>query len=154
MRVHISSGLGTGPTELAAFNAALLSAGIGTFNLLPLTSVIPANTEVVRGHVAEEGQWGDRLYVVIAERRESRPGFEAWAGLGWVQDADGRGLFVEHCADSRRGVERLIEETLTAMVKAQARSFGVIQSEVVGVACEAEPVCALVAARYKTEGWD
>ena len=99
---------GTGPTTLAAFDAALIDAGIANFNLLRLSSVIPPDTDVVpvKGRATRAtGEWGDRLYVVMAEMRTDRPGREAWAGIGWVQDDEsGKGLFVEHEGHSEHQV--------------------------------------------------
>src|SRR5882724_3759646 len=101
MQIHVASGTGTGPTTLAAFDAALNDAGIANYNLLVLSSVIPPHTNVVvhDGRLDETlpGEWGDRLYVVRAEQRADQPGEQAWAGIGWVQDPEThKGLFVEH----------------------------------------------------------
>ena len=41
MQIHLASGVGSGPTELAAFDAALAAAGVANYNLLYLSSVIP-----------------------------------------------------------------------------------------------------------------
>ena len=101
MNIYISSGIGYGQTKLAAFDAALNQAWIANFNLIKLSSIIPPKSMIFEP-AAEEipntltGGWGDRLYVVIAERREDTTGNDAWAGIGWVQDKkSGRGLFVE-----------------------------------------------------------
>ncbi len=95
----MSAAVGTGPTELAAFDDALLKVGAANFNLVRLSSVIPPASQVAEriGAIGSPGgTWGDRLYVVYAEQRAGRPGEQAWAGVGWVQDESGRGLFVEH----------------------------------------------------------
>jgi pyruvoyl-dependent arginine decarboxylase (PvlArgDC) len=39
--------VGIGRTELSAFDAALANVGIGDYNLLPLSSVIPLGAELV-----------------------------------------------------------------------------------------------------------
>ena len=39
--IVLSTGLGVGPTALAAFDAALLDAGVANYNLICLSSVIP-----------------------------------------------------------------------------------------------------------------
>jgi arginine decarboxylase len=144
-------------TELAAFDAALLAAGLGNFNLVYLSSVIPPGTEVMTlpGRADVAGDWGDRLYVVVAEQRVDRPGREAWAGVGWVQHEEtGRGLFVEHHGHSEDAVRGDIERSLAAMVHARpGTAFGPVQSVVHGITCEGDPVCALVAAVYEAEGW-
>jgi Pyruvoyl-dependent arginine decarboxylase (PvlArgDC) len=73
--IRLTSGFGTGPTRLAAFDAALREAGIANFNLILLSSVIPAGSELVDAGAAAEprsppiGDWGDRLYIVLADQR-------------------------------------------------------------------------------------
>src|ERR1035441_9431774 len=102
LRIPVTTGTGSGPTPIAAFDAALLDSGIGNFNLIRLSSVIPplSVVEMASGPIAPLGRWGDRLYVVYAHRGASEPGHTAWAGIGWVQNANtGAGLFVEHDAD-------------------------------------------------------
>src|SRR5687767_4361245 len=101
MKIHLASGIGTGPTKLAAFDAALNHVGIANYNLLRLSSVVPPKSELILHEetIPKEimpGGWGDRLYVVMAEQREHIPNAEAWAGIGWVQEKkSGKGLFVE-----------------------------------------------------------
>ena len=139
---------------VGSFTWPWTAAGIGNYNLVPLSSVIPPGASIVRDvPVDNDIEWGHRLYVVMAAQHETDPGLEAWAGLGWAQAEDGRGFFVEHYGASRHVVERLIESTLTAMVQMRARSFGDLGSHIVGAVCETQPVCALVAAKYQTEGW-
>lgn len=97
--------------------------------------------------------FGDRLYIVLAEKIETEKGREAWAGIGWVQTKDGRGLFVEHHGSQQAEVIRLINGSLTDMVQYRKEKFGDIHYQVVGTRCEDKPVCVLVAAVYKSEKW-
>ena len=46
MHIQIGSGVGLGPTKMAAFDAALHQAGVANYNLLRLSSVIPADSHV------------------------------------------------------------------------------------------------------------
>lgn len=155
--IEIASAVGTGATTLAAFDQALLHCGVGNFNLLRLSSVIPPETNVVTsdGPLDVMGDWGDRLYVVMAEERVDRPGREAWAGIGWVQHEEtGRGLFVEHEGLSEDQVRSDIERSLSALIEARPQvEFGPIQSSVRGARCEGEPICAMVVAVYEAAGW-
>ena len=83
-------------------------------NLIVLSSVVPEGATVVRG-VAAPGEFrvGDRLFCVMAEQRVSEPGAEAWAGLGWATDTEGRGgLFVEAHGHSEQQVRFDLEQTL------------------------------------------
>lgn len=154
--IYITSGIGEGQTKLAVFDAALWDAGIANFNLIELSSVIPPNSQIEVKNLKDNGSkdFGNKLYVVLAEKRESEKGREAWAGIGWVQAKDGRGLFVEHEGSQQAEVIRLIKETLSDMIKYRKEKFGDVKYQVVGIRCEEKPVCALVAAVYKSEGWD
>lgn len=156
MNIIITSGKGEGSTQLSAFDSALFEAGIANFNLLKLSSVIPPKSRLVIKQYDNNGTkgYGDRLYVVIAEKRETEKGREAWSGIGWVQAKDGRGLFVEHHGSQQAEVIRLINGSLTDMVKYRKQKYGNIHYQVVGTRCEDKPVCALVAAIYKTQPWN
>ncbi len=160
MNVHVASGLGTGPTKLSAFDAALNAAGVANYNIIKLSSVIPAKTKVVIHNDGDKldrpsGEWGDRLYVVMAESRVDTPNVEAWAGIGWVQDKKtGKGLFVEHDGNSEEAVRRDITQSLEALMATRNVDFGEIKMKVVGKTCTHHPVCALVVAAYKSQSWD
>ena len=160
MNIYISSGIGYGQTKLAAFDAALNQACIANFNLIKLSSIIPPKSMIFEP-AAEEipntltGGWGDRLYVVIAERREDTTGNDAWAGIGWVQDKkSGRGLFVEHEGSSRRDVEKDIESSLQDLMKTRKIDFSPINMKVVGATCKTGSVCSLVCAVYQASDWN
>lgn len=159
MKIYLASGLGSGPTKLAAFDSALNHAGIANYNLLRLSSVIPPNTEIIPSDspIPPEvmpGGWGDRLYVVMAEQRVDTPNAEAWAGIGWVQEKEtGRGLFVEHEGNSETAVRRDITQSLAALMATRNVDFGEIQMQVVGKTCTHHPVCAMVVAAYQASDW-
>jgi arginine decarboxylase len=160
MKIHLASGIGSGPTQLAAFDSALCEAGIANYNLIKLSSVVPAGTEIVKhdSTIPTEmmpGAWGDRLYVVMAEKRADAPFTEAWAGIGWVQEAEtGKGLFVEHEGSSEEYVRESIQHSLEALMANRGVDFGQIHMQVVGATCSERPVCALVAAVYQASDWE
>lgn len=153
--IRVSSGVGTAPTPLAAFDAALYEAGIGNYNLLALSSVIPAGVQVVEKQPEVQGAWGDRLYVVMAEHRAAAVGEEAWAGIGWIQEQEGlmRGLFVEHHGSSESEVEQAIHASLRSMQEYRPQKFGPVQLVMRGTQCHGQPVAALVAATYRHASW-
>ena len=157
LTIRISTGTGTGTTPLSAFDAALLEAGVGNYNLVRLSSVIPTQADVVRVGRGDQlqGGWGDRLYCVYADARCDLPGAQAWAGIGWVTSTDGSGagLFVEHEAHGRDEVVRAITASLGDLVAGRCGDFGPVQMEVAGIACEQQPVAALVVATYQTASW-
>lgn len=156
LHVTVRLGRGTGPTHLAAFDAALRAAGVADRNLIPLSSIIPPGTTVERTPDATTcpGGWGDRLYVVIAEARVERPHEEAWAGIAWCQDAEtGEGLFVEHHGHSEHQVEADLLSSLESIADARPRRWGPPEVALAGTVCEEEPVCALAVACFQDDPW-
>ena len=158
LTIHVATGVGRGPTKLAAFDSALRAAGVHNFNLLCLSSVVPAGSKVhvLEGPVSPVGDWGDRLYVVMAHERVVGPGAQAWAGIGWVQDADtGRGLFVEHEGTGEAEVNADIDASLGALCAGRPQErFGRVNKMVRGAVSEdGTPTCALVVAVFKSEPW-
>jgi arginine decarboxylase len=154
LKIYIVSACGEGSTEIAAFDQALYKAGIANFNLIPLSSVIPPGSEVIPGGLDwNHKAWGDRLYCVLVRNTVTEFDQQAWAGLGWVQTRDGRGLFVEHYAQNEATVSKLIEHSLGNMLAIRKMGHLEIQSVITGIECVNKPVCALVAAVFHTEPW-
>ncbi len=162
MNIQLASGIGTGSTTLAAFDSALYASGIANYNILKLSSVIPPNSKVIVRPAGEgipgelmPGGWGDRLYVVMAEKRVDTPNAEAWAGIGWVQDPEThKGLFVEHEGDSENAVRNDIKDSLEALMRTRGVDFGSVSMEVAGGVCTGTPVCAMVVAVYQASDWE
>jgi arginine decarboxylase len=156
MKIQISDGIGVGPTELAAFDQALVHASVANYNLIYLSSVLPPGSDV--GYVDRpkrpQGTWGDRLYVVMAQRRVSQRNQEAWAGIGWIQDEETKkGLLVEHEGHSESEVRADIEHSLNALAKNRKVSFGPQNLHIVGTKCVDKPACALVVAVFESSRW-
>jgi len=107
-------GTATGPTELAAYDAALGDAGVADYNLIPLSSVIPAGPEFeVAGQAPDLGPVGGELRVVQS-RAVAGAGQPVAAGVGWARREDGAGIFYEVEGTDARGVRAEIEEGLSA----------------------------------------
>ena len=154
--IPVRPGVGSGPTKLAAFDAALYDAGVANRNLIQLSSVIPPGSVVTRaeGRVTAPGGWGDRLYVVMAHARTAQLGDRLAAGIGWVQDHEtGRGLFVEHEGHSIDEVETHIRDSLEALTATRGVDFGEVQMQLSTTVCEAPAACALVVAVFEAEPW-
>lgn len=157
MHIQVTGGSGTGPTELAAFDQCLVRAGVANYNLLYLSSVLPARSVVETTTIPKKlaGEWGDRLYVVMAQMRTSQRNQEAWAGIGWIQDLEtGRGLLVEHEGYTETEVRTDIEHSLAALSENRAMNFGKPQMHVVGTKCTDLPVCALAVAVFESASWE
>jgi arginine decarboxylase len=159
MQIDVAAGAGRGPTELAAFDAALRTVGVSDYNLIRLSSVIPPRSvvSVPRQPLSPPGGWGDRLYVVVAESRTGIVGDQAWAGIGWIQDPHGgHGLFVEHEGHSEAKVRSDIELSLAALRQSRGTigaALGQPQIVTSGVTCTDQAVCALVLAVFAAESW-
>jgi arginine decarboxylase len=156
LQITLTTGVGEGPTPVAAFDQALLNAGVANYNLIYLSSVIPPNSVIRRARFeSPPDEYGHRLYVVIARHDQHQPGHAAWAGVGWTQEEKtGRGLFVELHGSNRASVEADIQASLRFMKSKRSLAYGVIDSEIVGIECRGQPVCALAIAVYKSKGWE
>ena len=150
--VHVASGHGR--TLLSAFDAALLGAGVADFNLVRLSSVIPRQAEIRRDPGPVVGRHGDRLYCVYAAAYAEHPGESAWAGIGWVRDETGNGLFVEHETASEESLLELIHLSLDDMNRNRGGHYGPVETAVASAHYEDEPACALVLASYAVSSWD
>ena len=144
---------------LAAFDAALRDVGVANYNLIRLSSVIPAGSTLTKAHgpITPPGHWGDRLYVVLADARTDTPGTDAWAGLGWIQDPHtGRGLFVEHEGYTEVQVRADIEDSLNSLQHGRDRAGEPLterQTITAGTTCSDQPACALTIAVFAAEPW-
>lgn len=163
MKIHLVSAVGTGTTELGAFDNALNQMGVLNYNLVRLSSVIPPGSEIVlpEKYQTPENEYGDRLYCVYAEIRSSTPGQALGSAVGWYQLEDGRGIFVEHetvGANEKEVTEYLVTEcknTLRDCIK--NRGLPLVEENLhvhykVAVVTQ-HPVCTFVVAAYKSERW-
>lgn len=164
MKITVVSGFGQGKTKLSAFDAALKNAGIQNYNLIYLSSIIPPKTKIVKKNKfsTRVAEYGHKLYVVRAELRSDRLGRYIAAGLGWYQNGDGSGVFVEHEEEGetkeavRLNLERQILDSLRDLCKFRGFPFheASAQMQVAIGAVTGQASCAIVAAVYKSESWN
>ncbi|MBU4022943.1 pyruvoyl-dependent arginine decarboxylase [Patescibacteria group bacterium] len=154
LKIHICKGFGEGSTTMSAFDNALINAGIANYNLIYLSSIIPEGSIITtEKFISNIEDYGNRLYIVIARFNQTIIDNEAWAGIGWVQDEEGRGLFVEHFAESKDSVIGLIEHSMSDMKQNRDFKYKDIKYAVTGTKCYNKPVCAIVAAVFKSQDW-
>lgn len=112
--IRVVGGVATGPTPMASYDAALAEAGVHNYNLVSVSSVIPAEATVERVERAPDlGPAGNRLTVVQARATTTGPG-RVSAGLGW-STGPGPGLFYEAAAEAdSETVRERIEQGLAA----------------------------------------
>lgn len=157
MNITVTSGTGVGPTELAAFDNALINAGVANFNLIYLSSVLPPGSDVAvyDKPVKPAGGWGDKLYVVMAQQRTSQRNQEVWAGIGWVQDPKTKkGLLAEHQGFNEDEIRADIQNSLQGFAENRNAQFGPVNMHVAGKKCISLPVCALVIAVFESGTWE
>ena len=111
--IHVAGGVGVADTAMASYDAALADANLHNYNLIPVSSVVPAEAEVVTVESAPDlGPAGNRLNVVQAEAAAVGPETVA-AGVGWTT-GPGPGLFYEADAESEADVVERLERGLAA----------------------------------------
>ncbi|WP_435176563.1 pyruvoyl-dependent arginine decarboxylase [Halorussus sp. AFM4] len=154
--IRVAWGTGTGPTEMSSYDAALADANLHNYNLVTVSSVIPADADVEAvGTAPDLGPAGDRLTVVQARATRAGPG-RVSAALGWTT-GPGPGLFYEATgeADPEDVGERVEtglaagrelrewtftdERVETATADAEAGTYAT--AVVVAAYGESEPIC-------------
>lgn len=111
--IHISTGVGTGPTELAAYDAALAAANVHDYNLVAVSSVIPPGATLRRvDSIPPLGAPGGQLFVVesVATGSGAVP---VAALLGWTE-REGQGLFYEAAGADTAVLRDRVEQGLRA----------------------------------------
>lgn len=163
MNIFITSGKGQGKTLLSAFDSALFDAGVSNYNLIILSSIIPPGAVIKQQKYATlEPEYGHRLYVVMSETRSRESGRWIGASVGWCQEDDGRGVFVEHHAiENSEEAVRLhlqveVRHSLSDLCHQRGFTFSVqkmhIKTSVTKVTDA--PTSVLVIAVYQARGWD
>lgn len=156
--IRVVWGAASGPTAMASYDAALAEAGVENYNLVSVSSVIPAGVDVEAvGTAPDLGPAGERLTVVEARATVAGPG-RVSAALAWAQSVDdGPGLFYETAGETdREDVERRVREGLragqalrdwefadprVAVESTQAESGTHTTALVLAVYGESEPIC-------------
>ena len=120
-KIVIVKGIGEGSTALSAFDDALHNAGIGDFNLVELSSIIPKNASIEIQEKFDIPYDVGRIQPVVLSHSESdEKGCEISAGLGWALAHEG-GVFIEisGCFAETKCLEN-IKSTLDDMIKRRA----------------------------------
>ena len=148
--IRVVWGSATGPTAIASYDAALAAANVHNYNLVRVSSVIPANATIEPVRTAPDlGPVGDRLTVVQARHTEVGPG-RATAGLGWATTDDGQGIFYEASGSTEEAdVRDRLQQGLAAGKELRDWEFTDEEYRIVSV--DAEPgtyTTAVVVAAY------
>jgi len=145
--ISVVWGSATGPTPMSAYDAALAEANLHNYNLIPVSSVIPADATVdAVGDAPDLGPAGNRLTVVEAKAVTAAPG-RATAGLGWAT-GPGPGLFYESTGEDEGVVRERVLEGLAAGAELREWALPDTETRVVSASSESEYVAAVVLAAY------
>lgn len=104
------------PTAMSAYDAALADGNIHNYNLVTVSSVIPAGPPLeVVGTAPDLGPAGNKL-TVVQSKATLAPGEDgpAVAGIGWARSESGRGIFYEASGDDATRVRETIQDGLAA----------------------------------------
>ncbi len=149
--IRIVWGTATGPTPMSSYDAALATANIHNYNLVSVSSVIPANATIdVVGEAPPLGPAGEKLTVVEARSTVApEESGTATACLGWVRESDGPGIFYESSGTDPTAVRERVEDGLTAGRELRSWQFGDETYQAVSIESDAESyTTALVVAVY------
>ncbi|MFC7236806.1 pyruvoyl-dependent arginine decarboxylase [Saliphagus sp. GCM10025317] len=157
--IRVAWGSATASTEMASYDAALADAGVENYNLVTVSSVIPAAADVEAvGTAPDLGPAGERLTVVQA-RATVRGEGRASSALAWAQSdsGNGPGLFYENAgeADPATVESRVLEglaggqtlrewvfdEPETRIETVRGEPDGYATAVVLAVYGESEPIC-------------
>lgn len=105
MKVSLTKGASEGPTKLNAFDNALLDADIGNVNLIPVSSMLPPNTQVIPVPKLKPGEMTN---CVLSHQYSDNPGDEISAVIAFAQ-AEEMGCVIE-TSGINRTLKQLKEE--------------------------------------------
>jgi arginine decarboxylase len=112
-RYSLVTGSGEGDAPLTAFDAALLKATVGNYNLVRVSSVMPAGASYQAGF---ELPVGTVLYIAYGTYRSSIAGERLCAAIGVGRAPAGHGMIMEYAGpgtaeDAGHQVERMVRES-------------------------------------------
>ena len=113
--IYVVRGVGTAVTAMASYDAALAAANVHNYNLVHVSSVIPADATVEAVEtVPHLGPAGNRLTVVEARSTLAAGRADAAAAaIGWTT-GPGPGLFYEAAGTDPETVREQVEQGLAA----------------------------------------
>lgn len=115
MKIAIVSGCDEGPTKLNAFDNALADAGIGDVNLIKVSSMLAADTEIQE---LPKLKAGAMVNCVLSEITSDNPGDEIGAAIA-VAIGDRLGCVVEKTATNEdiKDMESEVEDMVRYMME-------------------------------------
>lgn len=129
----LTSGIGHGNFKLTSFDDALISSGVFNYNLVKVSSILPAHATLKDRIELKEGSVLFTAYSSISSNIKGEQLATAIA-VGIPEDSEKPGIIMEHSLNSTK--EQVIKD-ITAMVKEAMGKRGYIIKEIKVVAVEA-----------------
>lgn len=141
-KYKIGSGVGRSVSRLVSFDKALLSSGVGNYNLVRLSSILPAGCEKVEVVDLREGSLLPTAYSTISSDQEGDI-LVSSIGVGIPKDKTKVGVIMEHSTINKG--EWVTKEELKDMIREAFENRGWeldhIESECVSAVVEYSDVC-------------
>ncbi len=166
--IYLTAGTATGGTALNAFDNALRDAGIDDFNLIDVSSVVPAGTPIrflpANSRIPANGRFVPVVYSDIRSNDIGSP-IAAAIGIGKPSDTNSAGVIFEYsCHDeeevavakvremiregmNRRNIEIFDVETISSSITIESEFTAVVTAALM---CDAD-VMALIQAAGQQE---
>jgi arginine decarboxylase len=123
--VSVVAGAGEGPTDLNAFDKALMDAGIANLNFLRVTSIFPLGAKVVPVRSCTPGMLMPAVYARISRHT---PGERIAAAVGVGIAEEGYGVIMEY---SHSGSAENADQIVRGMIDEALRMRGLRLKETI-----------------------
>lgn len=127
MKISLTKGASEGPTKLNAFDNALLDADIGNVNLIPVSSMLPPNTQIIPMPQLKPGEMTN---CVLSHQYSDNPGDEITAVIAYAQ-AKEMGCVIETSGINRSTTELEEEAKFMANYMIEKRNLEIIDYKAV-----------------------
>lgn len=141
-RFVVRCGVGTGPHPLNAFDAALVDSGVGDFNLIKVSSILPP--AAIRGETIPLIA-GSRLPIAYGAETTTKRGrrVSAAIGIGVPEDGSTNGVIMEfHGFVPENEARDIITEMTQEAMRVRNKKYKEIIVGVAEIVCKDRPVCA------------
>ena len=141
-KFFLAAGTGNGNTSLTSFDAALIQAGIGDYNLVKVSSILPRNAVSMETIEIDKGQLLHVAYASITSKEEDAI-ISAAVAIGIPKDRSHTGVIMEY---SGRCSRKEAEVTVVSMVD-EAMD---LRHEVIGSIKVISSSCKTVSDKFST----
>ncbi len=117
--IRTGVGISNGNNRLPSFDKALIEAGVGNYNLVRLSSILPANCVMIDNINLEEGSLLPTAYATITSDKEG-DFLVSCIGIGFPKDHEKVGVIMEYSGanisvlDGKQIIRNMIQEAFDA----------------------------------------